>query len=192
MSWQQRVLSSGIACLWLDDPADRPDPQHWLILERTTALIPMAHRSVVRQVELRGHVQAPLRGGGSDRTAGMIRLSHVSLRESYNREYNVTLLHEFGHHVDWRYHVANFVLGKGENGRALLNTGHTGIRQGQGERIADCYMIYLLQVIAGRRYVHPADPAAYQGAAARMRFELLLQSQAFAGMPGFRDWQSSL
>jgi hypothetical protein len=192
MSWQQKLLNSGIACLWQDGPSDRPDPQHWVVLERTTALIPMAHRSAVRQVELRGHGQAPLRGGGSDRPTGTIRLSHASLRATYNREYNVTLLHEWGHHVDWRYHVVSFVHGKGANGRALLNTGHDGVTHGFGERIADCYMIYLLQVIAGHRYTHPADPAAYQGAAARMRFDLLLQSPAFAGMPGFRAWESPL
>ncbi len=84
-----------------------------------------------------------------------------------------------------------YALGQGANGRTLLSTGHTGHTQGAGERIADCYMIYLLQVIAGHRYNHPADPAAYQGSAARMRFNLLLQSRAFEGIAGFRDWQSS-
>lgn len=124
-------------------------------------------------------------------SGGTINLSYASLRESYNRLYNVTLLHEFGHHVNWRYHIEGYAHGQGANGRALLNTGHIGARQGPGERIADCYMIYLLQVIAGQRYNHPADPSAYQGAAAHMRFNLLLQSRAFEGMAGFRDWQSS-
>ncbi len=192
MSWQQRPLSSGIDCLWLDTSSDRPDPQHWMVLERTTALIPIAHRSVVRCVELRGRDQAPARGGGSDRNTGTIRLSHASLRETYNREYNVTLLHEFGHHVDWRYDVAGHVSGQGANGRAFLSTGHAGTTQGPGERVADCYMIYLLQVIAHYSYTHRADPTAYQGTAARMRFDLLLGSRAFAGLPGFLDWQSSI
>lgn len=191
MTWQRRVLNSGIECLWLDAPADRPLPEHWTVLERSTALIPAAHRSLVRHVELRGHGQSPARGGGSDRTTGTIRLSHASLRESYNRSYNVTLLHEFGHHVDWRYDVVAYARSQGANGRALLSTGHAGATQGAGERIADCYMIYLLQVLAGQRYSHPADTAAYQGGAARMRFNLLLQSRAFEGMAGFRDWQSS-
>ncbi|MCM3876476.1 MAG: hypothetical protein NEA02_08660 [Thermoanaerobaculia bacterium] len=103
----------------------------------------------------------------------------------------MTLLHEFGHHVDWRYDVVAYARSQGANGRALLSTGHAGATQGAGERIADCYMIYLLQVLAGQRYSHPADTAAYQGGAARMRFNLLLQSRAFEGMAGFRDWQSS-
>ena len=191
MTWQRRLLSSGVEFLWLDTPADCPRPEHWTVLERSTALIPAAHRSVVQHVELRGHDQSPARGGGSDRATSTIRLSYTSLREPYNREYNVTLLHEFGHHVDWRYKVAGYVRGQRANGQALLNTGHTGITQGPGERIADCYMIYLLQVIAGHRYNHRADPAAYQGVAARVRFNLLLQSRAFEGMAGFRDWQSS-
>ena len=191
MSWERRSLSSGIACLWLDTPSDRPDPHHWTVLERTTAIIPVTHRSVVRHIELRGHSQSPTHGGGSNRPAGLIRLSYASLRKPYNREYNVTLLHEFGHHVDWRYDVVRYVRGQGANGRALLNTGHSGDTPGPGERIADCYMIYLLQVIAGCRYNHRADPAAYRSAAARMRFDLLLQSRAFAGFAGFRDWQSS-
>ncbi|HUK61887.1 MAG TPA: hypothetical protein VLV15_01100 [Dongiaceae bacterium] len=186
MSWQKKALNSGVLCLWLEAPADRPDPQHWVILERSTALIPAAHRHVVRTVELRGHAQVPLRGGGSDQTTGTIRLSHACLRASYNREYNVTLLHEWGHHVDWRYGVAAFARGQGANGQTLLATRHDGVRQGPGERIADCYMIYLLQVVARRHYVHPAEPAAYQGAAARMRFDLLLRSPAFAGVPGVR------
>jgi len=188
---QRRLLSSGIECTWLDGPADCPRPEHWLVLDRSLALVPMAHRSVVRRIELRGHSQAPARGGGSDRTTGTIRLSYVSLRAPYNREYNVTLLHEFGHHIDWRYEVVSHVRGQGADGRALLLTGHTGATQGPGERIADCYMIYLLQVVAGRPYVHPADPAAYRGVAARTRFDLLLRSRAFDGIAGVRHWESS-
>lgn len=181
MSWERRTLGSGMTMLWLDTPEDRPNPQHWAILEASTALIPAAHRSVVMNIELRGHRQFPLRGGGSNHTTSTIRLSYACLREAYNNEHNVTLLHEFGHHVDWHYGIADYVSRQGADGRALLETGHRGATQGPGERIADCYMIYLLQEIAGRPYRHPADPAAYQGEAAQMRFNLLLQSPAFRG-----------
>lgn len=191
MTWQHRRLRSGIDCLWLDTPADRPLPAHWLTLERTADLIPVAHRSVVRHIELRGHRQSPENGGGSDQAAHIIRLSYNSLRASYNREYVVTLLHEFGHHVDWNYGVSAFARRQGSQGRVLLNTRHVGATHGDGEQIADCYMIYLLQVLAGHRYHHPADPAAYRGAAARQRFDILLASPAFNGLPGYRDWQSS-
>lgn len=179
MGWERRTLDSGLVCLWLDTPSDRPNPQHWAILEQSTALIPPAHRSSVWNIELRGHRQFPLRGGGSDHSTSTIRLSYASLRESYNSEYNVTFLHEFGHHVDWRYGIADYVSGQGADGHTLLSTGHRGATQGPGERIADCYMIYLLQEIAGHDYRHPADPAAYRGEAAQMRFNLLLQSPAF-------------
>lgn len=142
MSQQRRVLSSGIECLWLDTPADSPRPEHWAVLERSTALIPVAHRSVVRRIELRGQHQSPAHGGGSDQPTRTIRLSYAGLRAAYNRQYNVTLLHEFGHHIDWHYRVVPYVRRQGANGRALLH--------GPGERIADCYAIYLLQVIRGR------------------------------------------
>jgi hypothetical protein len=191
MSWGARRLQSGIECRYLDAAADAPEAAHWAVLERSTALIPVAHRSLVRHVELRGRNQAPSSGGGSDRAAGVIRLSHASLRAPYNRNYNVTLLHEFGHHVDWRYDLVRYVQGRSAEGRALLSTRHNGATQGPGERIADCYMIYLLQVVAGQNYTHPADPEAYRGTAARARFTLLVQSPAFAGLPGYRDWQSS-
>lgn len=187
MTLQRKRLGSGIEFTWLDDPGDRPSPEHWVVLERSLALVPPAHYSAVRRIELRGHAQAPARGGGSDRVTSTIRLSYVSLRAPYNQQYNVTLLHEFGHHVDWRYDVAGYVRGQGADGRALLLTGHTGATQGPGERIADCYMIYLLQVVAGRPYVHRADPAAYRGVAARTRFDLLLRSRAFEGVAGLRS-----
>ena len=182
MNWERRTLGSGITCLWVDTPLDRPNPLHWDILEQSTALIPEAHRTAVSTIELRGHRQVPLSGGGSIHTTSTIRLSYASLRETYNDQYNVTLLHEFGHHVDWRYEVTSFVRRQGANGRTLIATGHTGATQGDGERIADCYMIYLIQVIAAKAYTHPADPAAYRGDAAQMRFDLLLQSPAFAGV----------
>jgi hypothetical protein len=114
----------------------------------------------------------------------IIRLSHASLRANHNQHYNVTLLHEAGHHVDWHYRIAAYVGTRGAQGRALLDTGHRGATQGDGERVADCYMIYLLQVIARHAYTHPADPAAYRNESARSRFNLLLESPAFAGLPG--------
>ncbi len=182
MPLQERTLETGILCTYHDEPADAPLEEHWTVLEQTTALIPAEHRPLVARVELRGHGEFPARGGGSDREARVIRLSHASLRESYNRRQNVTLLHEWGHHVDWHYDVTGWVAGQGENGRTLLQTGHTGATQGPEERIADCYMVYLIQVVADRPYEHRADPEAYRGSAARMRFGLLLGSPAFPPM----------
>jgi hypothetical protein len=167
--------------------SDAPAAPHWTILERTTLLMPEAHRSVIDHVELRGHDQAPKSGGGSISAARVIRLSYASLRQAYNRNYNITLLHEGGHHVNWHYGIEAFVRSKGADGAALLNTGHSGATQGAGERIADCYMIYLIQIIARVPYQHPADPAAYRGVEATRRFKLLLQSPAFAGLSGYPE-----
>jgi hypothetical protein len=167
--------------------SDAPAAPHWTILERTTLLMPEAHRSVIDHIELRGHDQAPKSGGGSISAARVIRLSYASLRQAYNRNYNITLLHEGGHHVNWHYGIEAFVRSKGADGAALLNTGHSGATQGAGERIADCYMIYLMQVIARVPYQHPADPTAYRGVEATRRFKLLLQSPAFAGLSGYPE-----
>ena len=182
MPLQERTLESGILCTYHDEPADAPSADHWTVLEQTTALIPAEHRPLVARVELRAHGESPASGGGSDREARRIRLSHASLRATYNQRQNATLLHEWGHHVDWHYNVAGWVAGQGENGRTFLQTGHDGATQGPEERVADCYMIYLIQVVAGRNYVHMADREAYRGNAARMRFDLLLRSPAFPPM----------
>jgi hypothetical protein len=66
----------------------------------------------------------------------------------------------------------------------LATTRHEGTTEGPGEQFADCYMIFLLMVKARIRYRHPADPTAYQGAAARSRFEALLMTPAFSFWSG--------
>ncbi|MCW5964870.1 MAG: hypothetical protein KIT83_12600 [Bryobacterales bacterium] len=45
----------------------------------------------------------------------------------------------------------------------LASTGHEGATGGPGERFADCYMLYLMNQVAGHRTGHPVDRAAYQG-----------------------------
>lgn len=173
-------LVSGMDFFYPDAARDAPSAAQWAVLDRTTALIPEAHRNVISHVEVRGSTQAPRTGGGSIVDAHIIRLSHACLAASYNRTHNVTLLHEAGHHVDWHYGVVAFARTQGADGSALLATGHDGATQGAGERIADCYMVYLLQTIAGVPYQHPADRAAYRGAEAQRRFRVLLASPAGA------------
>lgn len=148
-------------------------------------LIPEAHRSLVDYVELRKQGQVPKQGGGSVRGAGIIRLSYACLRKNYNANYCSTLLHETGHHVDYNYRVEAFARSSGADGAALLNTRHEGATPGGSERIADCYMIYMLQMVANVHYSHPADPAAYRGTEATRRFRVLVQSKAFEGISNY-------
>ncbi|WP_437916856.1 hypothetical protein WME73_20710 [Sorangium sp. So ce302] len=192
MAWIHKRLTSvppGLEYWTTTHERDWPEESHLRILENTFWLIPSQHRSIIDHVEFRGRGQQPRSGGGNN--GHVIRLSHESVRARLNntpgREFNITFLHEFGHLVDMHYQVTRYVMRRRDAaGRALLRTGHTGVTQMAGERIADCYMIYLLQELAGVPYQHPADPSAYRGEQARDRFDVLLQSPAFAGIAASR------
>lgn len=57
----------------------------------------------------------------------------------------------------------------------MLSTSHTGDTNGAGERIADCYMHYIVNVLAGMRSTN----RAYQDSEGERRFRVLLSSPAF-------------
>ncbi len=176
-------------------PQHRPNQQQLHALSAAVRLIPTPH---LRDFDQRGgYIQlsqpgcTPYRGGGHNPGSDpWIRLSHACLREGYNTSVNVTLLHEMGHIVDAQYDAMHALQRIDQHAYHLLaSTRHEGATAGSGEQFADCYMIFLLMVKARTPYRHPAEPAAYRGAAARSRFEALLMTPAFhywtGGVPAF-------
>lgn len=166
------------------DPSAPPSDTQWSVIENTLALVPSRHLQLLSDP---GYVQVsksnclPGKGGGNGGGDRWIRLSSDSLSKRYNRTYNVTLLHELGHLVDVHYSAMRTLKTQDREGyRLLINTPHDGETSGDGEHFADCYMIYLLQVVAGHRYVHPIAPEAYRGEEAQRRFRVLLSSPAFS------------
>ncbi len=171
-------------------PRHRPSQQQIQAISSAVRLVPTPH---LRDFDQRGgYIQfsipgcTPHRGGGHHPGhEPWIRLSHACLSNGYNASINITFLHEMGHIVDAQYNaMAALRQINAEAYRLLSNTRHEGATAGPGEQFADCYMIFLLMVKARRPYRHPADIAAYQGAAARSRFEALLMSPAFNFWPG--------
>ena len=176
-------------------PRNRPSPQQIQALSAAVRLVPTPH---LRDFDQRGgYIQfskpgcTPTNGGGHQPGSDpWIRLSHACLSNRYNASINVTFLHEMGHIVDAQYNaMAALQRIDPEAYRLLASTRHEGATAGPGEQFADCYMIFLLRVKAQVPYQHPADRAAYQGAAARSRFEALLMTPAFSfwtgGLPAF-------
>lgn len=166
----------------------RPNDAQIQTLVQTLSYVPYEHLS--RFSAASGHIRAsgsqctPLRGGGSD-PAPWIRLSAVSFNDAINSAINITLLHEFGHVVDYLYGAMNGLRTRDQAlYRLLAGTAHTGRTQGPSEAFADCYMIFVVTQIAGRGYTHPADPGAYQGRAATERFTALMNSPAFDNWSG--------
>lgn len=166
------------------NPLDPPTDSQWKIIERTLALVPTQHLQLLSNP---GYVQvsksgcSPRKGGGNGGKSRWIRLSSASLNERYNRAYNVTLLHELGHIVDFHYSAMTTLQKQDPEGyRLLVNTPHRGKTSFSGEHFADCYMIYLLQEVANYSYIHPAAPNAYKGVEAQRRFRVLLNSPAFS------------
>jgi hypothetical protein len=164
----------------------RPSPARIQVIEATLRLIPAGHLRVIAA----GHIRlshpndTPRSGGGSD-PAPWIRLSAVSLAAA--RVHSPTLLHEMGHVIDYHYGAMRTLRGTHPRLYNVLNsTAHTGRTQFDGERFADCYMIYFLTQVAGVGHVHRADPRAYQGNARDMRFSAMLST------PAFRDWAGPL
>lgn len=166
------------------DPSTPPDDNQWSVIENTLALVPTEHLQLLSSP---GYIQVsktgclPNSGGGNGGSERWIRLSQKSLSESYNRDYNATLLHELGHLVDVHYSAMRTIQQLDPEGyRLLVNTPHNGQTSGAGEHFSDCYMIYMLQVVAGYSYTHPADPTAYRGNEAHSRFRVILNSPAFS------------
>lgn len=164
----------------------RPSPARVQVIETTLRLIPAGHLRVIAA----GHIRLshpndlPHSGGGSD-PAPWIRLSAVSLAAA--RVHSPTLLHEMGHVIDYHYGAMRALRGTHPHLYDVLNsTAHRGRTQFDGERFADCYMIYFLTQVAGVPHTHPADPRAYRGDARDTRFSAMLST------PAFRDWAGPL
>jgi hypothetical protein len=160
----------------------------WIAIVRSVSLIPSAHLALFGDY---GYIQLckpgcpPSGGGGHNPDTPYIKLSHRCLANGYNRQYNITLLHEMGHIVDRQFRAVEWLQRNArEEFRFLAETGHEGATGGAGERFADCYMLYLTNVVAGHRVRHPADPAAYQGEQAQRRYRILLSTPAFASNAG--------
>ncbi|GEM_PF-1329085 len=164
-----------------DSPREQPTTLQLETLDRTVRLIPSSHRAHLSLIQVRRPNQVPATGGGHNHQQRLIRLSHASLSRRFNRNFNQTLLHEMGHLIERAYGIARWMRRQSDNpdARELLETAHDGHTGGPAERIADCYMIYLIRFFGGAANL-PADPAAYRGDAAERRFRALLQSPAFA------------
>lgn len=178
----QIVPMNGVDVRVLTDPADQPLAAAVIGLFRALELLPQRHLELLRS----GHVQfskrhcLPRRGGGNDPTTPWVRISRFAADATRNHQYCGTFLHEFGHIVDTRYGAMAWLRANDREGyRLLAGTAHEGTTDFDGERFADCYMLYLLNEVAGHSTGHPADPAAYRGDAAQQRYRLLLSTPAF-------------
>ena len=158
------------------NPRDPPNQDQWQVLERTLALAPKRHLNLLAYIQCSKPGCVPSRGGGSNRTLHYIRLSAEAVQARRNRRYSATLLHELGHHVDWRYGAMSWLRQNDRAGFNLLRrTRHRGGGpNGVGEQFADCYMMYMLLRQARITYGFLAQPGAYQGAQADRRFAVLL------------------
>lgn len=178
----QVVPIGGVDVRVLTDPSDQPLAAAVLAVFRTLELLPARHLELLRG----GHVQIskrhcpPRRGGGNDPAAPWVRVSRAAADETRNHHYCITMLHEFGHIVDTRFGAMAWLRDHDPEGyRFLAATAHEGTTDFDGERFADCYMLYLLNEVAGQRTRHPADPAAYQGEGAQRRYRILRSTPAF-------------
>jgi hypothetical protein len=154
------------------------------VIETTLKLLPVEHLRAIAA----GHIRlsragdTPSNGGGSD-PAPWIRVSARSLTAA--RVHSFTLLHEMGHIVDYHYGAMRTLRATHPRlYRILSATAHNGRTQFDGEKFADCYMIFVMRHVAGLAHQHPADPAAYQGAEAETRFRALMSTPAFERWAG--------
>jgi hypothetical protein len=169
------IWCNGFQLTMPDDEDEQPTPGHLAILNSTIELIPFRHLACLRLIEVRPRRGHPRRGG-RDISTRTIRLNRNIFSSRENDPINQTFLHEFGHLVDSAYGVTNYVQRlHTEDSDALLHTSHTGDTGGAGERIADCYMHYIVNVVAGT----PSTNRAYRGREGERRFRVLLESPAF-------------
>lgn len=167
-----------------------PNENQIQVLLNTMSYLPAEHlrrfSGALGYIRASGRQCTPLRGGGSD-PAPWIRLAASSFADPLNASIRVTLLHEFGHVVDYLYSAMDSLRQRHRDLYDLLSrTRHTGRTRGPGEAFADCYMIFVITQLARRTYRHLADPAAYQGDQATRRFEALINS------PAFDQWAGAL
>ena len=187
MAWIKSTLrsQSDPVAYWSWDQ-DPPNAQQMDHLQRSLLLVPPEHAEIITRIEARVPGQAPQSGGGNNRIQRIIRLSHASFSASYNtnadRQLNITVLHELGYIIDYHYGVLRFMHRhrREEPYRSVLSTPYAHGDHGDGEIIADCYMIFWVQIVGGASYGYPPTPSAYQGQAAMRRFRALLDSPAFA------------
>jgi len=127
-------------------------------------------------------------GSGRLGSGALDPLERRLLRDSINQRLNLTLLHEFGHVVDYLYHAMDGLRRRDPSLYRLL--GHdapyrrTGAQRGLRRLL---HMIFVVTQLARSPYHHPADPAAYQGDQATRHFEALLNSPAFDDWVGARS-----
>lgn len=179
----QIVPIGGVDVRVLTDPADQPLATAVVAIFRTLELLPRRHLALLRggYVQISKRQCPPGRGGGNDPAVPWVRVSRAAADETRNHNYCITMLHEIGHIVDTRFSAMAWLRDNDPEGyRFLAATAHEGTTDFDGERFADCYMLYLLNEVAGRRTGHPADPGAYQGEEAQRRYRLMLSTPAFA------------
>jgi len=169
------IWCNGFQLTMPDDEDEQPTAGHIAILSSTIELIPFRHLACLRLIEARPRRGHPRRGG-HDPSTRTIRLNRNIFSSRENDPLNQTFLHELGHLVDRAFGVTSFVRRlHTPDAEALLNTSHTGDTNGAGERIADCYMHYIVNVLAGIRSTN----RAYQDGEGERRFRVLLASPAF-------------
>lgn len=181
------LLAGGVQLVRFGGPADPPNMSQRQLLSDTIALLPLGHIALLGTVEARRPGQPPVRGGGNDPRARVIRLSAVSFGSQ--SDVNLTFLHEMGHIVDAGFDCSRQVEqlartpGPLQNdAQALLDTPHIGTTQGPGERIADCYMVLMRSLRTSRPYASRGTPTQYQGSEAQRRFRVLLSTTAFSNI----------
>ena len=87
--------------------------------------------------------------------------------------------------VDYHYHAMQTLRTTHPRlYHVLNNTRHIGIRQFDGERFADCYLMFFLTQVAHEEHMHRAEPAAYRGEARDTRFKAMLSTPAFQAWKG--------
>jgi hypothetical protein len=165
-------------------PRHLPAADRLTVIETTLKCLPAEHLQVIGAGHIRlSHPDHPPQNGGGSDPAPWIRISARSL--AHARGYSPTLLHEMGHVVDYHYGAMGALrTAHPQLYRVLNGTAHTGRTQFDGERFADCYMIFFLTQVAGIPYVHRAEPSAYQGDGRTTRFRALLSTPAFASWMG--------
>jgi hypothetical protein len=178
------VQVNGITIHLCVHPRHLPSADRITVIETTLKWLPVEHLQVIStgHIRLSHPSHTPQRGGGSD-PAPWIRISARSLEAA--RGHSPTLLHEMGHVVDYHYGAMRALRqAHPQLYRTLNATAHDGSTQFDGERYADCYMMFFLTQVAGLPHVHRADPRAYQGEARTTRFRALLSTPPFASWMG--------
>ena len=179
----QTIPMNGVEVRVLTDPSDQPPAAAVLAIFRSLELVPDRHRELLRgggYLQISKRLCPPDKGGGHDPETPWVRISRAAADETRNHTYAITMLHEFGHIVDTRFGAMAWLRANDPDGFAFLaGTAHEGRTDWEGERFADCYMLYMLNEVAQYPTGHRADRAAYEGEAAQQRYRIMLSTPAF-------------